>query len=336
MPAQQDGILIGSMREFLRASRGKSQKDILTAFLHKVILAGHFSEAGSILVNFPEEKKLRLFNPGNLLTSNGYLREGEPWQAEFKYGEGIAGEAFIQRDSITVADATGDPRFSTAEGQVPITSMICSPIIFNDRSEPFGIASFHNYNRANSFSAESKTYAEICVNVLALALAASSEGLDRKRPGQRRVFVGCATEDLPIARTIQNQLRRSALVQIWTQGAFKSGGYVLETLLRLVKEHDCAIFLLTPNDVVDRRGAKYLVARDNVLFEAGLFYSQLGRGRTFLIVPEVPDLKLPSDLDGLIKLTYEPPNNPDDIELALGPVCNEIIDTLSKPLPPIA
>jgi predicted nucleotide-binding protein len=335
MQAEQGGSLIGSMREFLRASRGKSRQDILEAFLHKVIHAGHFSEAGSILVNDPEKKKLRLFNPDNFLTKNGYLKEGEPWQAEFNYGEGIAGEAFVKRDAITVPDASSDPRFSTVEGQVPITSMICTPIIINDRNAPFGIASFHNYDQAKPFSAESEAFADIYVNVLALALAASAERPDSKRTSQRRVFIGCATEDLPVARKIQNQLKKSALVQIWTQGAFKSGGYVLETLLRLVKEYDCAIFLLTPTDIVERRGNKYLVARDNVLFEAGLFYSQLGRTRTFLVVPDIDDLKLPSDLDGLIKLTYDPPDDPNDIELALGPVCNEIIDILTKPLPPI-
>jgi predicted nucleotide-binding protein len=171
------------------------------------------------------------------------------------------------------------------------------------------------------------------VSVLGLALAGTSEKLDRRHSAQRRVFIGCASEDLPAAQKIQNQLRRTALVQIWNQGAFKSGGYVLETLLRLVKEYDCAIFLLTANDIIEHRGNRYLVARDNVIFEAGLFYSQLGRQRTFLIVPEVADLKLPSDLDGLIKLSYRPPHMQSDMELSLAPACNEIIDFLQNPLP---
>jgi predicted nucleotide-binding protein len=318
------------MREFLRASRGKNQTEILKAFLEKVIHAGHFSEAGSILVNYPDEKKLRLFNPDNFLTANGYLKPGEPWQAEFAYNEGIAGKAFNLRDTITVNDAHNDPNFSTVEGQVPIASMICTPIILNEWKEPFGVVSFHNYVSAKRFSPEDESFSEIYVNVLSLALAGSSGALDRRRPGHRRVFIGCSTEDEAIARKIQNQLRSHALVQIWNQGVFKSGGYVLETLLQKVKSYDYAIFILTPNDVIERRGTKHLVARDNVLFEAGLFFSQLGREKTFLVVPAVRELKLPTDLDGLIVLKYQPPADPNDIELALAPVCNDIIDTFSN------
>jgi predicted nucleotide-binding protein len=335
MPTEHDAKIMGSMREFLRASRGKSQRHILETFLREIIHDGHFSQAGSILINFHEDKKLRLFNPDNFLVKHNYLRAGEPWQAEFSYGEGIAGKAFVRREPILVSDATKESDFSTVEGQVPIRSMICVPIVLDDRSEPFGIASFHNYDPDKLFLEAEKDQAEIYANVLALALAAASEKLDRRRPGRRRVFIGCASEDLDIARKIQKQLDDEALVRIWDQGVFKSGGYVLETLLRLVREIDFAIFLLTPTDVVEFRGNRYLVARDNVLFEAGLFYSQLGRHRTFLVVPKVKNLKLPSDLAGLIHLTYTPPDDWSDIVPALGPACSDIIDALRSPLPAI-
>ncbi|MGA2057615.1 MAG: TIR domain-containing protein [Bradyrhizobium sp.] len=335
MPTEQNAQILGSMREFLRASRGKSQRHILETFLQEIIHAGHFSQAGSILTHFPEDKKLRLFNPDNFLVKHGYLRADEPWQAEFRYGEGVAGKVFVRREGKLVIDITKEPDFTTVEGQVPIRSMICVPIVLDDRSEPFGVASFHNYDADRLFSEAAKDQAEIYTNVLGLALAAASEKLDRRRPGQRRVFIGCASEDIDVARKIQKQLDREALVQIWDQGVFKAGGYVLETLLRLVKEIDFAIFLLTPRDIIEFRGKKHLVARDNVLFEAGLFYSQLGRHRTFLVVPRAEDLKLPSDLEGLIHLTYTAPENWSDIASALGPICSDIIDALRSPLPTI-
>ena len=84
MPTEQNAQILGSMREFLRASRGKSQRHILETFLQEIIHAGHFSQAGSILTHFPEDKKLRLFNPDNFLVKHGYLRADEPWQAEFR------------------------------------------------------------------------------------------------------------------------------------------------------------------------------------------------------------------------------------------------------------
>jgi predicted nucleotide-binding protein len=136
------------------------------------------------------------------------------------------------------------------------------------------VASFHNGSPSVNFPAEAEDIAKAYVAVLGLALAASNQRFFGRRLGERRVFIGCATEDLPSSQKIQNPLRKSALVRIWNQGAFQAGGYVLETLLRRVKEHDCAILLLTNNDVIEHRGNRYLAPRDNVLFEAGLFFSQ--------------------------------------------------------------
>jgi predicted nucleotide-binding protein len=214
--------------------------------------------------------------------------------------------------------------------------MVCAPIIQDDLSAPFGVASFHNGTIGKVFSSDTVALAELCVSVLSLALTASGERLDRRTIRRRRVFIGCASEDLQMARVIQNQLSKIALVRIWNQGVFRAGGYVLETLLRQVKEYDCAVFLITPNDMVEVRGKRYLVARDNVLFEAGLFFSQLGRQRTFLVVPETTGLHLPSDLEGLINLSYPPTSDPSDLEMALASVYNPIIDVLSSPLPPIS
>ncbi|HUB12082.1 MAG TPA: TIR domain-containing protein [Acetobacteraceae bacterium] len=335
MPDVNASAILANMREFLRASRNKSQEDVLRAFLKLVLHSGNLSEAGSILVDYPEERKLRLFNPNDFLTKEGYLKPGEPWQVEFEYGQGTAGHAYALRQSVTVKDAASDPTFSTVEGQVPICNMICVPIILDDLTAPFGVASFHNATTGEEISGDTATLAEMCVSVLALALAASGERLDRRTVRRKRVFIGCASEDLQVARIIQNQLSKTALVRVWNQGVFKAGGYVLETLLRQVKEYDCAIFLITPNDVVEIRGRRYLVARDNVLFEAGLFFSQLGRQRTFLVVPETNELHLPSDLEGLINLSYPRTMDASDLEMALASVYNPIIDVLSNPLPPI-
>jgi hypothetical protein len=133
--------LLVMMQELLRECRAKSQEDVLKAFLRRVIHARRFTESGSIVINYPEERKLRLFNPQNFLTSDGYLKAGGPWQVEFNYGQGIAGEAFVKRSAVAFYSNSGKRlEFSTVEGQVPISSMICVPIIPDDRSTPFGVA----------------------------------------------------------------------------------------------------------------------------------------------------------------------------------------------------
>ncbi|WP_409072591.1 TIR domain-containing protein [Mitsuaria sp. 7] len=51
-----------------------------------------------------------------------------------------------------------------------------------------------------------------------------------------------------------------------------------------------------------------MAPRDNVIFELGYFMSKLGRFRTFLLVPEMPNaesIKLPSDFKGLTPITYK-------------------------------
>lgn len=142
-----------------------------------------------------------------------------------------------------------------------------------------------------------------------------------------RVFLGSSTEGLKLARSIQQELRKVATVVCWDQGVFQPGDFALDRLIKIVNEYDFAIFVISPDDIADLRGKRVIVARDNVLFEAGLFFSQLDRHRTFLIKPDMssgPPFHLPSDLEGLTLVQYSPPDNPDDLRAAIGAACFEI------------
>jgi Predicted nucleotide-binding protein containing TIR-like domain len=125
-------------------------------------------------------------------------------------------------------------------------------------------------------------------------------------------FLGCSTEALPIAYMVQNALADKALVQVWNQGFFLPGSYVLETLISNGDTFDFAILLFSNDDVVEIRGQKMLTARDNTVLEAGFFIGRLGRQRTFIMVPDLPEqLHLPSDFSGLMHIKYHhnaPPN----------------------------
>lgn len=60
---------------------------------------------------------------------------------------------------------------------------------------------------------------------------------------------------------------------------------------------------MTPDDRMESRGEKGWSARDNVLFELGMFLGKLGRERTFIFVQETgekgKDVKIPADLAGI-------------------------------------
>jgi hypothetical protein len=66
-------------------------------------------------------------------------------------------------------------------------------------------------------------------------------------------------------------------------------------------------------------------ARDNVVFELGLFIGRLGRERTFIVMPKgVADFHLPSDLLGVRVATYQAPASVARLQAALGPACHDV------------
>lgn len=150
---------------------------------------------------------------------------------------------------------------------------------------------------------------------------------------EAKVFIGCSVEALRIARYIQTQLQHIALVQIWNQGIFRAGDFTLERLLEIVNEYDFAVFIVKPDDIATIRDKHYLIARDNTLFEAGLFFTRLGRKRTILVAPTEThnlDFHLPSDLAGLTLAKYRPFTDPEELAPRLGHVCTEIEDIIER------
>jgi len=128
-------------------------------------------------------------------------------------------------------------------------------------------------------------------------------------PGQRpaSVFVGSSSERVELCRYLQRELQAAAPceVTLWTQGVFRPSGYSLDSLLEQARRSDFAVLVATPDDAISRRGESVLVARDNVIFELGLFFGVLGRDRTFILADRSEaSLDLPSDLAGLTWLPY--------------------------------
>lgn len=159
------------------------------------------------------------------------------------------------------------------------------------------------------------------------ALFAASGQLLKDRPvsptgvPRSRVFIGSSTEGLRVANAIQSLLHHDFLIEVWNQGTiFGLGNATLEDLEAAVLTYNYGIFVFTPDDQLESRGRVRTVARDNVLFEFGLFVGKLTRKRAFIV--RSPEVSLPSDLAGINTAGYDPtaPN----LAAALGPASQGI------------
>ncbi len=112
------------------------------------------------------------------------------------------------------------------------------------------------------------------------------------------VFIGSSTEGLPVANAIKSIFGQQADVEVWNSGGiFTKNQSFLRSLLDMASLFEFAVLVFTKDDISLIRGQSYETARDNVLFEFGLFLGKLGPRRVFTLVEK--DLKLPSELDGI-------------------------------------
>jgi len=102
------------------------------------------------------------------------------------------------------------------------------------------------------------------------------------------------------------------------------------SLLEMAQRSDFAALVLTPDDAVVTRDAEVSVARDNVIFELGLFLGTLGPRRVFIVRPRDLDLRLPSDLADVTCLDYRHNRRDQNLQAAIGPAANRIWDRKAK------
>lgn len=123
---------------------------------------------------------------------------------------------------------------------------------------------------------------------------------------KHRLFIGSSTEGLPLTNALASLLRHEFTTVPWTQNVFEPGSNTIDALLAEVNKCQFAVFLFTADDLTLLRGKKFSTARDNVIFEFGLFLSRLGPKRCFFLVPDGQDeFRIPSDLDGITTLCYD-------------------------------
>jgi hypothetical protein len=109
------------------------------------------------------------------------------------------------------------------------------------------------------------------------------------------VFIGSSAEGFEVAEKISSLIQDIAEPHLW-KNVFDYNNGTYETLSSQIALHDYAILVATGDDVTISRKKKSVSARDNVLFEFGLFSGGLGRSRVFYVIER--NTKVPSDLIG--------------------------------------
>lgn len=154
-------------------------------------------------------------------------------------------------------------------------------------------------------------------------LESSREGHRMENEVKPRIFIGSSVEGLPVARAIQSELNHDYHVELWSQSdVFRLGAATLEALETALDVYDYGVFVFTPDDQVIKREDQHQVARDNVLFEAGLFIGRKSRYKAFVVHPRDLQIQLPSDLSGIASAKYE--SKAPNLNASVGAACNEI------------
>ena len=138
-----------------------------------------------------------------------------------------------------------------------------------------------------------------------------------------KVFIGSSSEQLALARSIKQGLRREAEAAVWDEGVFSIGNSTLDDLLRAVDGYDFGVFVFAADDLSTVRHEQRPTVRDNVVFELGLFMGRLGKARTIWVVPSGQSTPhIPTDLTGIKYLQFDVQMK--NREAAAGYVCNDI------------
>jgi len=117
--------------------------------------------------------------------------------------------------------------------------------------------------------------------------------------------------------TLAEQLREAVKAEhceavLWKDvSSGKESDTIIEMLESSSREYDFAVIVLAKDDVMTTAAGEAMKARDNCVFEAGLFMASIGRKRCFLVT-SVAKHDLPSDFGGIIHQEFTEPEDVDD------------------------
>lgn len=140
-------------------------------------------------------------------------------------------------------------------------------------------------------------------------------------------FIGSSSESVKIAEIVRGSLDGPTQTLLWTSGVFGPSGVTIQSLTSQAAHVDFAVIVMGPDDKVTSRHKRRNAPRDNVIFELGLFMGAIGRQRTFMIHQRGLDLKIPTDLLGVTRVTYRRTRTP---STGIAGACTEIAQEIQK------
>ena len=123
---------------------------------------------------------------------------------------------------------------------------------------------------------------------------------------KKKLFIGSSSEEIKVAKKIKDLLKNDFQVTIWNEelwdkSIFKLNENFFSNLMEASLKYDFGILIGTSDDKVEIRGKEMIQARDNILFELGLFMGRLGKSRCAFLIEQ--GTKILSDMQG-ISLAY--------------------------------
>lgn len=159
--------------------------------------------------------------------------------------------------------------------------------------------------------------------------------INGRRP---RMFVGSSSEAEPLIRGLSLNIGRQVNLENWAAMRWPHSRSTLDGLEAVFETVDFAAFILAPDDVATIREKQQRVVRDNVIFELGFSFGQLGRDRTFILAPgqDFADLRQPSDLFGVNPILYDSEPKPRDaMKTAAGDLLEAVEELGPRSIPAI-
>lgn len=150
-----------------------------------------------------------------------------------------------------------------------------------------------------------------------------------------RVFLGSSGQSKALIEAMVNRLKEHTGLEAvqWTQVFDLSVG-TMEALEKELDDCDFAVLLLAPDDTVIKGGSQLprRAARDNVIFELGLFMGRLGRDRTFAVFRSDASDEVFSDFKGITYAPYDTPadDTPESRRSAVEKACDAILHGVRK------
>lgn len=138
-----------------------------------------------------------------------------------------------------------------------------------------------------------------------------------------KMFVGSSREGKYVAEGLVANLD-DAECSLWPT-IFALSVNTVDALIKQTSSTDFAVLVFSPDDTLTLRCDEFAVARDNVIYECGLFTGGHGKDRTFIVKPTgVDKFHIPTDLLGVTVAMYDPARAAKDAHGAMTAAAIEI------------